>query len=187
VWLLVEAFSFRAAEVAAMVGTTEGAVKGMLHRARGALERRQGGGIPVQRSLRPPEGVVKRYLDAFNRRDVDALAALFHENATNIILGDWEEHGVDTMRRWSLKYWRAESTVERAEWGYVDGEDCVLVLTRSKDGAEQLWSIIRLRVAGERVVRHWWYFFCPELLSEVASRLNIDAVDHGHISSYDQP
>lgn len=185
VWLLVEVFSFRPAEVAAMIGTTEGAVKAMLHRARGALERHQTGAT-VRRRMRPPEGVVQRYLDAFNRRDVDALADLFHEDATNVILGDWEEQGVETMRRWSLRYWQAEPSDERAEWGLVDGRECVLVFTRDESGNEKLWSIIRLRVVAERVMRHWWYFFCPELLSEVASQLGLESVDHGHISTYDQ-
>lgn len=185
VWLLVEAFSFRPAEVAAMVGSTEGAVKAMLHRARGALERHQTG-TSVRRGMRPPQGVVQRYLDAFNRRDVDALATLFHGDATNVILGDWEEHGVETMRRWSLRYWKAEASEERAEWGLIDGRECVLVFTRDDRGREKLWSLIRLRVAAHKVVRHWWYFFCPELLSEVASQLGIEAVDRGHISTYDQ-
>lgn len=49
------------------------------------------------------------YLEAFNRRDLDALGALFHEKVTNVILGDWEEHGVETMRCWSLKHWKAEA------------------------------------------------------------------------------
>jgi len=186
VWLLVETFAFRPAEVAAMVGTTEGAVKAMLHRARGALKRQRTGGS-VQRGLRPPEGVVARYLDAFNRRDVDALAALFDPDATNVILGDWEEHGVDTMRRWSLRYWKAESSVERAEWGLVDGQECVLVFSPAEGGTEQLWSMIRLVVADNRVIRHYWYFFCPELLSEVAARLGLKAANHGYISTYEEP
>lgn len=184
VWVLVEAFSFRPAEVGAMIGTSEGAVKALLHRARGALDIHQPG-TSVRRGIRPPDALVQRYLDAFNHRDVDALAALFHEDATNIILGDWEEHGLKTMRRWSLQHWLDEPSEERAEWGLVEDQECVLVFTRDKRGAEKLWSIIRLRVASGRIVRHWWYFFCPELLTEVASGLNLQAVDHGY--AYDQP
>lgn len=183
-WLLVEAFSFRPAEVAAIVGTTEGAVKAMLHRARAALERHHRG-ASVRRGLRPPEGVVQRYLDAFNRRDVDSLAALFHDEATNVIPGDWEEHGLETMRRWSLRYWQAEESEERAEWGLVDGRECVLVFTRDEHGVEKLWSIIRLGVADDKIVSHWWYFFCPELLDEVAAQLGVEAVGHGYMSTYD--
>jgi RNA polymerase sigma-70 factor (ECF subfamily) len=186
VWLLVEAFAFRPAEVAAMVGTTEGAVKAMLHRARGALQRHQTR-ASARRGLRPPEGVVARYLDAFNRRDVDALVALFDVDATNVILGDWEEHGVETMRRWSLRYWKAEPSIERAEWGLVDGQECVLVFTGDEAETERLWSIIRLAVAEDRVTRHHWYFFCPELLCEVAARLDMKAVNHGYISTYEEP
>lgn len=184
VWLLVEAFAFRPAEVAAIVGTTEGAVKAMLHRARGALARHHHG-VSVRRGLRPPEGVVQRYLDAFNRRDVDGLAALFNEDATNIIPGDWEEHGVDTMRRWSLRYWQAEPSDERAEWGLVDGEQCVLVFTRDGQGVEKLWSIIRLDIADDRIVTHRWYFFCPQLLGDVAAQLGVEVVGHGYISPYE--
>jgi len=184
VWLLVEAFSFQPTEVAAMVGTTQGAVKAMLHRARGALERHHRS-VSVRRGLRPPDRVVQRYLDAFNRRDVDGLAALFNDDATNIIPGDWEEHGVDTMRRWSLRYWQAEPSVERAEWASVDGEECVLVMTTDPQGVEKLWSIIRLDIVDDKIVTHRWYFFCPELLGHVAAQLGVEAAAHGYISPYE--
>lgn len=78
--ILRDALGFSAAEVAASLETTVAAVNSALQRARGAAERR----LPErseQRTLRslgdePVRAIVERYVEAWEREDVDALAAM---------------------------------------------------------------------------------------------------------------
>jgi len=182
VLLLVDAFGFAAKEVAAMLRITEGAAKAMLHRAREALRRARTSPASSQSTRTPtPPAVVAAYLDAFNRRDPDALAALFDPGATNYIVGDWEEHGVETMKQYSLAFWKAEPRLERAEYRHLLGRDVVVVTTRLPDGSLALWSVIELELGAERVLGHRWYFFCPEFLEHAAAQLGMPAVHHGYL------
>lgn len=80
--LLAEVLGWPAAEIAEALETTVPAVNSALQRARAALaesappERAVPGLTPAQESL------LARYVEAFERYDVDALAALLREDAT---------------------------------------------------------------------------------------------------------
>ena len=84
VLVLRDVLGFRAAEVAAMLDTSEESVKGALKRARAALaERMPDGGrerAPVPDSADERE-LVRRFADAFAADDVDALVALLTDDA----------------------------------------------------------------------------------------------------------
>lgn len=78
IFMLIEGFDFRAPEVAAMLETTEGAVKAALHRARIALRQ-----VDPQHAEPPPQpppnrAVVDSYIFAFQQRDAQALIALLN-------------------------------------------------------------------------------------------------------------
>lgn len=181
VLLLIDGFGFAAREVAAMLRITEGAAKAVLHRAREALRRERTSPTDAQSTRMPaPPAVVSAYLDAFNRRDPEALAALFDPEATNYIVGDWEERGVETMKQYSLAFWKAEPQPERAEYRHLLGRDVVVVTTRLPDGSPALWSVIELELGADRVLGHRWYFFCPEFLEHAAAQLGMPAVNHGY-------
>ncbi|HEU4563678.1 MAG TPA: sigma-70 family RNA polymerase sigma factor [Gemmatimonadaceae bacterium] len=179
--LLTVAFDFTAPEVAAMLGTTAGAVKAALHRARVALaqpaagaersERREGGAAPE---------LVVKFVEAFNRRDPDAIAALLDSEATNEIVGVAEEQGRTVSRANSLAEWAAGHGTELAEIGHVDGEPAVLVYDLLDGGTRALSWLIRLETAGERIVRQRQYYFCPELIAYAAEQAGVPAHTHGH-------
>jgi RNA polymerase sigma-70 factor (TIGR02960 family) len=82
VLVLRDVLGYRAAEVAAMLGTTEASVTSALQRARAALdaapERPSGGTLPDSRAER---ALLARFGDAFERGDVDAIVALLTEDA----------------------------------------------------------------------------------------------------------
>lgn len=87
--LLVDVFDFTAAEVGAMLGLTEGAVRAVLHRARTTL-RTQGPAVPgwePQRLSVQARHVVDRFIDAFNRRDPEGIVALMDVGASAENLG----------------------------------------------------------------------------------------------------
>ncbi len=80
--LLAEVLGWPASEIASALGTTVAAVNSALQRARATLaesappEREVAGLTPAQQDL------LARYVDAFERYDVDALAALLRDDAT---------------------------------------------------------------------------------------------------------
>ena len=79
--LLVEVLGWSAAEVAEGLEMTVAAVNSALQRARATLAARNAS--PTSSALSAEEhALVNRYVSAFERYDVDALAALMHEDAT---------------------------------------------------------------------------------------------------------
>lgn len=79
--LLVEVLGWTAAEVAQGLEMTVAAVNSALQRARATLATRDLGRTDTTLTA-DEQALVDRYLQAFERYDVDALAALMHEDAT---------------------------------------------------------------------------------------------------------
>jgi RNA polymerase sigma-70 factor, ECF subfamily len=65
------------------LGTTVAAVNGALQRARASLAARNPNAVPRARSgAVEHEDLLARYVDAFERLDVETLVSLLHEDAT---------------------------------------------------------------------------------------------------------
>lgn len=187
VLLLSDDFRFRAAEVAAMIGSKEGAVKAALHRARSALRRQArddaphgAGTVAARYPVPPPHAVVAQYLAAFNRRDPDAIAALLSPVATTGVVGRGEEHGPEFIRKCSLADWAADPRPQWAELAEVAGREAVLVFYRTQDHDRALSWLITLHVAGDRIAGIKGYYFCPDLTRFAAGLLGVPAVTHGY-------
>jgi len=82
--VLRDVLGFRAAEVAEMLDSSEGAVTSALQRARGALDTRLPGGgrerAPVPGSAHERD-LVTRFADAFQSGDIDGIVALLTDDA----------------------------------------------------------------------------------------------------------
>lgn len=83
VLILREVLRWKASEVAALLGTSVASVNSALQRARATLDAR----YPVEAEILRPENeeqrqLLTRYVDAFERYDMDALVSLLHEDAT---------------------------------------------------------------------------------------------------------
>ena len=104
VLILREVLHWHAEEVAELLDTTVASVNSALQRARATLARRDG---PATRSAEPLDdagrALLGRYVDAFERYDMDALTALLHEDAVwNMPPYDlWLQTHLD-IRRWCL-------------------------------------------------------------------------------------
>ena len=83
VLILRDVLRWRAAEVADLLEMTVAGVNSALQRAHETLERRR---VPIEAvgaTPDPEEGeILARYVDAFERYDMDALTAVLHEDAT---------------------------------------------------------------------------------------------------------
>lgn len=183
VFLLCETLDFRAHEAASLLGTTEGAVKAALHRARRALAvAGTPPNAPPTRLLEAGEAseIVQRYVEAFNARDPDAIAALLDESAVTTIVGSAEEIGREVSRKNSLAEWAAETTEQSAAPGLLEGREVIFVLAHGIGSEPRLYSLIELEAAAGAIHGHKIYFFSPELLEHAAAALGLEASTHGH-------
>lgn len=104
VLILREVLRWRAAEVAELLDTTVASVNSALQRARSALAASD---VPATVGSKPMDEtqrrLLARYVDAFERYDMDALTALLHEDATWTMppYALWLQTHED-IRRWCL-------------------------------------------------------------------------------------
>ncbi|HVF53615.1 MAG TPA: sigma-70 family RNA polymerase sigma factor [Actinomycetota bacterium] len=82
VLILREVLRWKASEVAELLDTSVAAVNSALQRARSAIATHDGMQTPPQPMDPEQEALLARYVDAFERYDMDALTALLHEDAT---------------------------------------------------------------------------------------------------------
>ena len=83
VLILREVLRWKADEVARLLGTTVASVNSALQRARATIESSDLSSTDVPEQVDDDqEPLLSRYLDAFQRYDMDALTALLHEDAT---------------------------------------------------------------------------------------------------------
>jgi RNA polymerase sigma-70 factor (ECF subfamily) len=149
VLLLVEVLGWSAAEVAESLAISVPAVNSALQRARATLASRN---VPAPEELsKSQEQLLERYVDAFQRYDVDALTSLLHEDATF------------SMPPYSL-WLRGPGAVR--EWLLGRGAACrgsVLVPTTASgspafghyhpnaNGGYSPWALVVLELSGDRI------------------------------------
>jgi len=166
-----------------MLGTSAGAVKSVLHRARvtltepGPNDSGAASRLSVGMGVEP---IVQRYLDAFNARDADAVAALLHEDAVTTIVGSAEELGREVTRGASLAEWAADPNDQWAMAGRFDGRHVLFVFFRTAEHDRALAWMIELEIGDGGIHRQRQYYFCPELTAYAAASLGVPAVSHGH-------
>jgi RNA polymerase sigma-70 factor (ECF subfamily) len=81
--ILCEVLSWKASEVAELLGTSVASVSSALQRARATLEARGVNALEAPSPLRDSDrDLLARYVEAFERYDMEALTALIHEDAT---------------------------------------------------------------------------------------------------------
>ncbi|GAB2849594.1 sigma-70 family RNA polymerase sigma factor [Actinoallomurus bryophytorum] len=102
VLILREVLRWTAKEVAELLGTTSASVNSALQRARSTLGER---GVSDSDPVRPMDDtqreLVTRYVDAFERYDLDSLVSLLHEEATQSMPPyDLWMRGPERMRAW---------------------------------------------------------------------------------------
>ncbi len=113
VLILREVLQWKAAEVAELLDTSVPAVNSALQRARATLAELQppsggaasaGPGVTAESELDPADaGLLARYVDAFERYDMDALVALLAEDATlSMPPYDMWLRGAEHIRGWML-------------------------------------------------------------------------------------
>ncbi len=180
--VLKDVFDYPLADIASMVGTTTGAVKSALHRGRAKLAsptRHDDGAHP-----RPDRAVLAAAAEAFTAYDIDRLVSLFLDDGVMHIVGMVHETGGQQMREGSFEHTFALERDVRytAEVRDFAGEPLVAIFSTSLDGSapDGLAEVWRCTTIDGRLSYVRDYFFCPEVVSEVAAEWNVPTALHGY-------
>ncbi len=152
VLILRDVLKWKASEVADLLGTTVAGVNSALQRARATLASaqldRDGAGEPLDDRS---EALLARYVDAFERYDMDALTSLLHEDAT------WTmppyELWLDThddIRRWCLGR-GIGCRGSRLVPVRANASPAFAQYKPAADGGLDAWSLQVLEVAGGKI------------------------------------
>ncbi|MFE6224798.1 MULTISPECIES: RNA polymerase sigma factor [unclassified Streptomyces] len=181
--VLKDVFDLSLKEIAAMPGTTEGAVKAALHRGRGRLAD-PGRAAALARRTAPDRATLDALAAAFSASDLAGFAGLFAEDAVSEVIGVAHEVGRERIAAGSPHHTLHRETPVRwrAEVRDMDGEALILMWALPADGSgpEAVEDVLRAETADGALTRLRWYFFCPQTPAEVAGRLGVPFRTHGH-------
>ena len=180
--LMKEVFDLTLEETAALLGTTVGAVKSALSRARGRLQGRK----PPAGFDAPPKELVEQFMRALAAKDMTTMKALCAEHVAVELVGGVE---LDSFEKAKAVFSHAHMVMPRLGFGErpwwklaeYDGEPMVVGF-RTLDGVEGLNEIHRLEAMDGQIVRVRTYCFCPETLAVVADALGSRALPRPHRS-----
>jgi RNA polymerase sigma-70 factor, ECF subfamily len=147
--LLTEVLGWSAAEVAVSLDTTTAAVNSALQRARATLASANLGDAAADES--PPAGLLERYVQAFERYDIDALTALLREDAHMSMppYSLWLQ-GHAAIRAWFLGRGRC-CEGSRLLPVTASGSPAFAQYHPAPGGGHSAWSILVLGVTGDRL------------------------------------
>ena len=148
VLLLTQVLNWSAAETAECLDMSVAAVNGALQRARATLAMRNPAVVPRVLSAEQ-QALVARYVDAFERYDVEALTKLLHEEAT-LSMPPYELwlQGHESIARWLLTF-----GIGCKGSRLVPVEACggTPAFAQYRDGGATPWALLMLEVDGERI------------------------------------
>jgi RNA polymerase sigma-70 factor (ECF subfamily) len=161
VLILREVLKWRASEVAELLDTSVPSVNSALQRARATLAERDVGAAspPVDAEQRE---LLARYVDAFERYDIDSLVTLLHDDAVQSMppYALWLR-GPEEIGRFFLGQGigcRGSKLIAvAANGGYAFGS-----YKPADDGTRRPWAIQVIEVSGDRIVGHH-NFLGPDL------------------------
>ena len=152
VLILREVLRWRASEVAELLETSVASVNSALQRARASLGQTDAGAQPARPMDPVQRALLARYVDAFERYDMDALTALLREDATwSMPPHELWLRGHRDVRAWCLgpgigcrgsRLVPISANGSPAFGQYKPGE---------ADGALEPWSLQVLEISGDRI------------------------------------
>jgi RNA polymerase sigma-70 factor, ECF subfamily len=168
--VLKEVFDFTLEQIAEVLSTTVGAVKSALHRGRARLEE-----VPNIRRVHraPSRQLLKRFVAALNARDVKAVTDLLLDNTTLDVCGIGSERG-KRMNHYRVSFENAKAAPGRAEAVCFEGE-WLLVVWAGAPSNEALINVERLEEEDGHIAYIRSYYFCPEVIAEIAGEIGARA------------
>jgi RNA polymerase sigma factor (sigma-70 family) len=163
--VLKDLFEFSLEEIADQLRTTPGTVKSWLHRGRARLR-----DMPEAEPQRdgPSRQLVDRFVDAFNSRDLDGLAALLTEDVAIDVMGVGGGRG--RGGEWLVRSLEQISVDARAVW---HGGEWVVALVSNGPGPATVRGATRLTEADGLVSRIGSYSYARDTLAVLAAALGL--------------
>jgi RNA polymerase sigma-70 factor, ECF subfamily len=164
--ILCEVLRWQASEVAELLGTSVAAVNSALQRARATL-----GDTPKEahpEALDPPDAaLLKRYVDAFERYDIEALVALLHDDAVQSMppFAMWLQ-GAANIGAWMVQPGPSGCRGSRLLPTSANGCPAFGQYRRDPQGGYAPWALQVLEVSGGRIAGMQFFlaFMAPERL-----------------------
>jgi len=151
--VLCEVLHWSAAEAAELLDTSVASVNSALQRARATLADADTGdpGTSMSRLTAEQRALLDRYVDAFQRYDMDALAELLHEDAIQTMppYAMWLQ-GRETLLRFFTTL-GAECQGSRLRRGVANGCPAFAQYRVDPDGGFRPWALQVLELDGDRV------------------------------------
>jgi RNA polymerase sigma-70 factor (ECF subfamily) len=177
--VLKDVFDFRIEEIAVMLATTPGAIKAALHRGRERLAAPR----PSRPEAPPTEALLDRFVEAFNARDVERLAALLHEEATAEVITVGTSRGRNRIRDSEIYYSLfLEKGDPQAERFIYESEPVVVIWYPDPDkpGARAVRDVLRFEEANGQISRMRFFSFCVETMAEILDALGLPFASFGY-------
>lgn len=160
VLLLTQVLSWSAAETAEALDMSVAAVNSALQRARATLDARNPAVVPRALS-QDQEKLLARYVEAFERYDIEALSKLLHEEAT-MSMPPYELwlRGRESIARWMLTYGIG---CKGSRLIPVQSANGLPTFVQYRQGGAQPWAVVLMEVEGDRIAK-LHYFLDTETL-----------------------
>ncbi|MCK9494881.1 MAG: sigma-70 family RNA polymerase sigma factor [Dehalococcoidia bacterium] len=175
VLILREVLDWRATEVAELLDTTVASVNSALQRARATLSQRDvSGTAPSEVTDEHDRELLARYVEAFERYDLDALTSLLHEDATWSMppFPLWLETHLD-IRRFCLGT-GITCKDSRLVPVSANGMPAFAQYKPAEDGGFTPWALQVLEIAGGRIAGVTFFLDTPRLFPLFDLPLHLD-------------
>ncbi len=163
--LLKEVFDYSLEEIADLVDSTVGGVKAALSRARTKLAESSPPEKPPRRADPELTRILQLYVDRFNQRDWEGVRELISADARLRVFDRFGGKFADAPYFFNYDRWPWPWKLERGE---VDGEPVLIVLQRGGDTWTS-YSVIRMKVIGQKIERIADYIHCPWMIQAATS------------------
>jgi RNA polymerase sigma-70 factor (ECF subfamily) len=179
VLLLRDVLCWKADEVARLLDTSAAAVNSALQRARATLATHTHGDTePTTRDVE--QDLLLRYLDAFERHDVDTLVSLLHEDATfSMPPYPWWISGRDEIIRALTAPDRGCNGARHLPTTANGGPAFGQYLQTGPDGRYEAFGLVALEVSGGRIISSTGFLEEPRLFPLFGLPLTLEPVDLG--------
>lgn len=179
--VLKDVFELSAREIAAILTTTEGAVKDALHRGRGRL--REDDDAPTHRDA-PSVELIDRFIELYDAKDVPGLVDLLAEGGGAANVGFGLQYGREAFEGTENFFYKVVHGHE--EWPEIMRPESdrmvraefeglpVLLRFAVRNGEEALELMMRIEEADGKIAQLLAYGFCPETMREAAAALGCD-------------
>lgn len=150
VLILCEVLHWSAAETAELLDSTVASVNSALQRARATMAEAPASDAPAVLSS-DQQALLDRYVDAFERYDMDALAALLHDDVVQTMppYAMWLQ-GVDDLLTWYVGP-GAECEGSRLIAGWANGCPAFAQYRVDPAGGHAPWALQVLELRGDRI------------------------------------